>query len=263
MKRFPTKRGVILFGAVIGAIFLSKSIMKNGLISFPKPLVGFESYLFTKVENFGGFIGKIENFNRLASENDKLKQEQSEILSFKAKIDDLESENEFLRRAAGITQKLDYSIIYAGIFNLNFAPTGYNVLLNKGIQDGISEGDVVVTDDGILVGKIQKVMQNFSRVLFVSDQEFKITAKVMNSGTTGIARGALIEGMFLDFVVQEDEIKERDVLISTGNDLFPAGLVVGSIDHIEDNATQMFKKVHIRPAVKDIQLGRVLVIKMK
>ena len=249
MKRFPVKLGVILLVAVIGAIFLNKYIVKDGLTFYPKSFINLGSYLFTKAENFGG--------------NDKLKQDQEIIFGLKAKIDNLENENDFLRRTARIVQKLDYPIIYAGIFNLNLVPTGYNVLLNKGAQDGVSEGDVVITAEGLLVGKIQTVMQNFSRVLFVSDPEFKITAKVMSSGTAGIARGALNEGMYLDFVVQEDEIKDEDVLISTGNDLFPPALVVGSVDRVESNATQMFKKVRIRPAIENARLGRVLVIKMK
>lgn len=215
-----------------------------------------------KAENFGGLVGKIENFNRLSGENDQLKQEQKVTLSLKARVDNLENENDFLRRAARVSDKLNRPVIYAGIFNLNLAPTGYNALLNKGALEGVSEGDVVVSEDGILVGKIQKVMQNFSRILFVSDSEFKVTVKVMGSGTTGIARGALNDGMYLDFVVQEDEIKEEDVLISTGNDMFPPALIVGSVNHIESNTTQMFKKVNIQPAVKGVQLGRVLVIIM-
>ena len=248
--------------AVIGAIFLNKYVMKDRMVFYPKSFINFGSYLFMKAENFGGFMVKVENFNRLASENDKLKQNQEAVLGLKAKIDDLENENDFLRRAARVSQKFDYPVVYAGIFNLNLAPNGYNVLLNKGTQDGVSEGDVVVTAEGILVGKTQKVMQNFSRVLFISDPEFKITAKVMSSETSGIARGAFNEGMFLDFVVQGDEIKEGDMLISTGNDQFLPALIIGSVDRVEANLTQMFKKVRIRPAVKDIQLGRVLVIKL-
>jgi len=263
MKHFPTKSGVIFLVAVIGAIFLNKYVVKDRMIFYPKTFINLSGYLFTKAENFGDFAEKIRNFNRLASENEKLKQDQEIVFGLKVKIDNLENENDFLRRAARISQKLDYPVIYAGIFNLNLAPAGYNVLLNKGIREGVSEGDVVVTAEGILVGKIQKVMQNFSRVLFVSDPEFKITARVIGSDTEGIARGALNDGMYLDFVVQEDEIKEEDVLISTGNDLFPSALIIGSVDYIETNATQMFKKVRIRPAIKDIQLGRVLIIKIK
>ncbi len=266
MKRPQLKSVFILLVAVIGAIFLNKYAIKSEPVSYPKPFINLGSYLFRKAESFGGFIEKIKNFNHLASENDKLKQDQEASLSLKAKIDNLENENDFLRRAARILQKFDYSVVYAGIFNLNLAPTGYNILLNKGAQDGISEGDVVVTAEGVLVGKIQKVMQNFSRVLFVSDPEFKVTVKVLNSGTAGtagIARGALSEGMYLDFITQADDIKEGDTLVSTGNDRFPPALVLGFVDHIEINATQMFKKVSIRPAVKDVQLGRVLVIKIK
>lgn len=248
---------------VIGAVFLNKYIMKGGLASYPKSFINFGSYLFLKAENFGGFMGKMANFNRLASENDKLKQDQELVISLQAKIDNLENENDFLRRAARVTQKLNYPVVYAGIFNFNLAPTGYNVLLNKGVEDGISEGDVVVTAEGVLVGKIQTVMQNFSRITFISDSDFKITVKVLNSGTSGIARGALGDGMYLDFVVQSDDIKEQDVLISTGNDQFPSALIVGSVDYVETNASQMFKKVRIHPAVKDARLGRVIVIKMK
>lgn len=248
---------------IISAIFLNKYVTKDGLIFYPRSFISLASYLFTKSEFFGNFIGKVGNFNHLANENDGLKQNQESILNLKAKIDTLENENDFLRRTANISQRFDYPIVYAGIFNINLTPTGYNVLLNKGAMDGVSEGDVVVTAEGVLVGIIQKVMLNFSRVLFISDPEFKITAKVLGSNTAGIARGALGESMYLDFVVQADEIKEEDKLISTGDDLFPPALVIGSVDYVEANDSLMFKKIRIRPAIKDTQLGKVLVIKTK
>ena len=261
-KQPPGKLLGILLVIVIGAVFLSKYFVKDSIIYYPKSFVNFGSYLFAKAENLGGFMEDIKNFHRLADENERLKQDRSVFLGLKAKIDSLEDENSFLRRAARVSQKQDQAIVYAGIFNLNLAPEGYNMLLNKGSGDGISEGDVVVTPEGVLVGKVQKVMQNFSRILFVSDPEFKITVKVVSSGTAGIARGALNDGMYLDFIVQDDEAKEEDLLVSVGNDMFPPALIVGSVNYIEANPTQMFKKIRIRPAVKDVMLSKVLVIKM-
>lgn len=262
-KKLSIKSSIILLVTVVGTVFLSRYLIKDGLFFYPKFITNSAGHLFTKLENLGNFVEKIKNFNSLAGENDKLKQDLESARSLRAKIDNLEDENDFLRRAARISQRLDSQIIYAGVFNLNLAPAGYNVLLNKGTREGVSEGDIVVTVEGVLVGKVDKVARNFSRVLFVSDPEFKITLKVMSSGITGIARGALNDGMYLDFIVQEDEIKEGDLLVSTGNDLFPSALVVGSVDHVEINATQMFKKVRIRPAVEDVKLGRVLVVKAK
>lgn len=263
MKRSSVKSSIILVVAVIGIVFLNKHVIKDRYVFYPKSFISLASYLFTKAEFFSDFIGKIENFNSLAKENNRLKQNQETVLNLKAQIDILENENNFLRRAARISEEFDHSIVDAGIFNLNLVPTGYNVLLNKGARDDISEGDVVVTAEGILVGTIQKVMPNFSRVFFISDPEFKITAKVVGSNTAGIARGALNDGLYLDFIVQSDEIKEEDKIISTGNDLFPPALIIGSVDYVEANDSQMFKKVHIRPGIKDTQLGRVLVIKIK
>ena len=169
---------VILLVAVIGAIFLNKYVIKKSFVFYPKFFVNLSSSMFIKIENFGGFMEKMRNFNRLASENDKLKQDMAVVSKLEAEVDNLKNENEFLRRSVGISNKLGYQVVYAGIFNLNLGPTGYNVLLNKGSSDNISEGDIVVTAEGEIVGKIQKVMNNFSRVLFVSDPEFKITAKV-------------------------------------------------------------------------------------
>lgn len=274
MNKLSSKSGVILLTAVIGTVFLNKYFLRDKLFFYPKPFINLRSYLFTKTEKLRGFVGKIEHFNRLASENDKLRQDNEALLSLKVKIDDLENENDFLRRATRVSQKVGYPIVEAGIFNLNLTPIGYNVLLNKGAEDGISEGDIVVTSENALVGMVQKVMHNFSRVLFISDPEFKITAKVMGSGTAtgiggaplkavaGIARGSLSEGMNLDLIVQEEQIKEGETLISSGNDIFPSALVIGFVDHVESRATQIFKKVKIRPAINDTQLGKVLVIKM-
>ena len=262
-KGFSLKTGAIMLAAVIGAIFLNKYVPKDRFNFYPRSLINVQTYLFTELGRVGGVGAKIESFNSLARENDKLKQDAKSIRSLKAQIDDLQIENDSLRRAVRVSERVQRPIIYAGVFNINLAPGGYNVLLNKGTKDGVSEGDIVVTDEGALVGRVEKTKEDFSRVLFISDPQFKITAKVVNSSTAGIAKGALNEGLYLDFVVQEDQVKEGDVVISNGNDIFPPALVIGTIDHVESNPSQMFKKVRISPAIKDDQLGKVLVVKMK
>ena len=62
-------------------------------------------------------------------------------------------------------------------------------------------------------------------------------------------------------IVQTDEIKEGDTIVSSGNDLFPAGLIVGMVRHVQANETQLFKGVSVTPAIDEITLGKVLVIK--
>jgi len=248
---------------VVAAVILSaRFFFKDTAFFHPIFLVNTSTFFFERFEGGRGFLEKIKKWNKLAKENDELMTDIKRVASLEAKIDELERENLFLRKSTEVIKKSEYkTATEASIFNLNLSPNGYNLLLNKGSFEGISEGDMVITTNGSLVGNIQDVQENFSRVLFVLDKKFKVTVKVLNNQTSGIARGATTEGMYLDLIVQEDEIKEGDILISTGDDLFPSALVVGEVEHVDSNETQMFKKVKIKPAINEERLGRVLVIK--
>ena len=112
-----------------------------------------------------------------------------------------------------------------------------------------------------MVGQVRQVFKNFSKILFIADPNFKINAKVAGSDTVGIARGALKDGLLFDLIVQGDQIKEGDLIVSSGNDLMPSALNIGTVSLVEVNETKIFKKVKIMPAVNKIKLGRVLIIK--
>ena len=230
------------------------------LQTIPRFAVNSLATLFGKLEAFNKFADELRRFRSLADENSNLKKENLDLLSRLAKLDVFEQENHFLRTALDIEREIGRDVIYAHVFNVNLGPDGYNVLLNKGARDGVNKDDIVITEHKALVGVIEEVSNNFSRVLFVFDPEFKITARVLGSVTAGIATGAYRDGMYLDLIAKEDEIKEGDVLISTGDDMFPSALIVGSVAHVEVNETQMFKKVRIDPAV-DARLGSVVVLK--
>jgi len=263
VKKTSLKSWAVLLSMVVGIVFLNKLFLKDRFVVYPKYLMKFSANLFDKSESFRYFSQKIIRINSVADENERLKQENRIVLSLKAKIDGLEKENDFLRRAVRVSEKLDHQIIYGGIYNINLSPLGHNALVNKGIADNVSDGDIVITAEGILIGKIQKTMQSFSRILLISDTEFRVTAKTLDSGTSGILRGDFTEGAYLDFVVQADTIKEGDILVSTGNDMFPGGLILGVVDYVETNESQIFKKVKIHPSIKDVQLSKVLILKIK
>src|SRR3989344_5764179 len=258
MKKSPLK---LLFGLLLVAllVFLLGRYTPVGRLSvIPRFAVNSLATLFGKFEAFNKFADELRRFRSLADENSNLKEENLDLLSRLAKLDVLEQENDFLRTALDIERETGRDVIYAHVFNVNLGPDGYNVLLNKGARDGVKKDDVVITGQKALVGVVEEVSNNFSRVLFIFDPEFKITARVLGSVTAGIAKGAYSEGKDFYLIAREDEIKEGDVLISTGDDMFPAALLVGSVAHVETNESQMFKKIRINPAVSEQRLGHVI-----
>lgn len=256
---------------MITAIFADRYFFDRKLSYFgPAVIKKPASLIFSRIESARFFLRGLGRIRSVISENENLKKENFTLLSQLADHEDLKNENDFLRRSLGISARFNSKVAYANIYYFQLGLDGYDVLLNKGGLDGVSDGDILITDEGILVGSIENAYDKFSRVLFVNDTDFRVTAKVLKgSGTlkeeyltaSGIARGTLNQGMYFDLILQSDSIKEGDVVVSSGMDLIPPALIIGTVSYVETNEADLFKKVKIRPAIEEVKIGRVLVIR--
>lgn len=248
---------VVILAQNVDRYFFNREINNFGMAMIQRPT----SYLFSNLESAGFFFRGFAGLGNIISENENLTKKNLELFSRLADYEDLKSENEFLRKVLDISPRLKNEIVYANIYQFQLGLDGYDVLLNKGISDGITEGDIIITEEGILVGRIEKAYADFSRALIVSDTDFSVTAKILNSDTAGIARGALDQGLYFDLIVQSDSVKEGDVAVSSGMDLIPPALIVGTVSYVETKDTDLFKKVKIKPAMEEVKIGRVLIIR--
>jgi len=247
----------VIVAQVVDRQFFDRKINNFGTMMIQKPI----SYLFSRMEFAGFFFRGLVGIRNTITENEDFKKENFNLLSRLADYEDLKDENDFLRRTLNIPPRFNDKIVYANIYQFQLGLRGYDVLINEGTSGGISEGDIVITEENVLVGHIEKVYDNFSRVLVVSDPNFSVTANVLDSDTAGIARGALAQGLYFDLIVQNDTIKEGDVVVSSGMDLIPPALIVGVVSYVETNETDLFKKVKIKPAMGEVKIGRVLIIR--
>jgi|SRR3989344_9610554 len=195
----------VILAQFVGRYFFGQRIDHLGGAIFKDPA----SYAFIRMENAGFFLRNFINAKNIILENEDLKKENFSLLSRFADYEDLKNENDFLRKSLNISPRFNKNIAYASIYHFQLGTNGYDVLINKGANDGISDKDFVITEEGVLVGKIKEVDNNFSRVLVVSDPEFSVTAKAVSSGTAGIAKGAMSQGLYLDLIVQGEPIRSR------------------------------------------------------
>lgn len=216
--------------------------------------------MFSRLSIFGTFFSEIKKGSALIRENLALKEENQKLLAELAVQAELKEQNDFLRKTIGLEPLRGYRVTDAKTYNLQFTPEGHYLLINKGEKDGIKNGDIVITSSGVLIGQVSNINTYSSHVRAITDPNLKTTVKLLANSTSAIARGILDNGLQLDFVSQNDEIKENDMIVTSGNDLFPAGLIVGTISKITSNDSSLFKKVEARAEFKNINISRVLVL---
>jgi rod shape-determining protein MreC len=135
------------------------------------------------------------------------------------------------------------------------------VYLDKGTTEGIAPDMAVISAQGI-VGKVIQVFRHTSQVLLINDQTSGVGTILEQSRLQGVLKGKASGDLVLDKIMAEEEVKNGDrVLTSGGDQIFPKGLVVGTVAKIARG--QEFLTVTVRPAASLTHLEEVLVITKK
>jgi rod shape-determining protein MreC len=133
--------------------------------------------------------------------------------------------------------------------------------IDKGSKDGLKPDQAVITPDGI-VGKLRDVFPHTSQVLLISDQTSGAGVVLTTTRIRAILRGSTTGQVQINNLTPDSRIKPGEqVLTSGGDQVYPRGLPVGTIESIApDPDHQPYTLIKLRPAVNLDQLEEVLVI---
>ncbi|WP_263368153.1 rod shape-determining protein MreC [Edaphobacter bradus] len=133
--------------------------------------------------------------------------------------------------------------------------------LDKGAKDGLKPDQAVITPDGI-VGKLRDVFPRTAQVLLINDSTSGAGVLLETTRIRGILRGSLGGAIQINNLTADARIKPGEqVLTSGGDQVFPRGLRVGTIESITpDPDHQPYTLIRVKPAVNLFQLEEVLVI---
>jgi rod shape-determining protein MreC len=135
------------------------------------------------------------------------------------------------------------------------------IYLDKGASEGLTPDMAVISASGI-VGKVIQVFRHTSQVLLINDQTSGVGTILEQSRLQGVLKGKPSGELILDKVMAEEEVKVGEqVLTSGGDQIFPKGLLVGTISKV--NRGPEFLQVTVKPAATLTHLEEVLVISKK
>lgn len=207
-------------------------------------------------------IIEYKNIEALKTENEILSREikrlsmnQASLGEYRKKIDTLES---LLRLKTHLDA--EYETVSANVIAYSSDNWYDSFVINKGASDGISIGDSVVADDGI-VGKIIKVSSHQSHVATIINADSVISVRSRRSGTIAAVRGdmKLLREKQMRMIIAEstDGFNKGDYLETTGaGENYPEGYAVGTVAELFDGSGVVI------PAVDLTDVYEVIVVKM-
>ena len=238
---------VLLILITLNQFFLDE--VKNTFYIVTSPI---QNILWKKGEEFSGFLQTLVKIGSLKVENEELLRQNQELLNITGEVKDLRKENQTLREVLNLELEKDFELILVEVISKE--TDGDFILISKGSEDGILEGMPVITKEKIVVGTIEKVYKNFSRISLLSNQKSSFDVEIQSKEDDeiyGLAQGQGDLRIRLKFVPQEEKITEGDMVFTTVlAGIFPKGLLVGEIGEVKKSDLSAFQEAEINPYFK-------------
>jgi rod shape-determining protein MreC len=187
--------------------------------------------------------------------------EKQDLQSLQLKLKELEKENGALRDQFETVSPNPRSLIPVQVIGMHDDA----IVIDKGSNDGIKTGMIVVVKDN-LVGRISQSSSHLAIVNLVSDRTISFTAETVKTEALGVSRGKGGYQIFLENVVLSDKLEKND-LVKTKGDIakdgtgYPPGLIVGKIASVDKRASALFQTAEVRSLLDLSRLSMVFVMK--
>jgi rod shape-determining protein MreC len=137
-----------------------------------------------------------------------------------------------------------------------------DLIINKGSDDGIISGLVVLDETGAVVGKITSVEEKISRATLITNSACKMAATLRNvNRTIGITSGNLGLTVNMDYIPQVENVAVGDLAVTSGLEAnIPRGLLIGQVAQVSKGSNDIWQSANIQPAANLDNLTIVSVI---
>ncbi|QIR37343.1 rod shape-determining protein MreC [Tolypothrix sp. PCC 7910] len=176
-------------------------------------------------------------------------------LELRSRIADLESQNKKLQNLLGYVEKepITSRPITSRVVGRSADHWWQQITLDRGSNSGIQEGYIVRAEGG-LVGLVESVTPNTSRVLLISDLKSQVGVTIGRTSAKGVLRGDSSAEAVLEFYEKVPNVKVGDyVSTSTYSQKFPAGVAVGRIKSLDlKKLPASVAKVELFPPIRSL-----------
>lgn len=243
VKNFYKKYFTIVL-IVLSIVLINRYLAGNFLQNvFYKIIVGPGIFLNERISFIRRISSSFLRSRQITEEIVKISEENNILRGESAELENLRRENQFLRDQLGASRRLDAELVIAQIFHIEHGAASSTALINKGTKDGVEKHAPLIAAGDILVGLVDEVFDETARVLLLDDSRVKVSGRIQSSKILTDVIGELGEKLQLGLISVNDEVKEGDLVITSGLDGLPEALLVAKIIKVETPSGALFKTV--------------------
>lgn len=262
---------VILIAIILIIGINNKKKSLNRVESIPSDIISKVSAFFYDGAN------RISNgFKGLFSKEDtksKIKDLEEQITILKDKNKDLETvimRSSYLKKEYNLLRNTKYDLVKAKIASMDPSEWYKRFTINKGKNDGIQNGDIIVGASEIqnnvyvegLLGKVTDASNDSSRVISLNDDKFKVSFNILRNNESGVMGGTYdgdLQGYMFDN--NADVLLGDKLITSNSSDEYPANIYIGEVSEVINDDSNLKKIIKIKAAVDIKDLSNVFIIK--
>ncbi len=252
---------IAILYAILSALFgtLWPQRLVQGIMS---PLRSGVSAITRQVERYYDYVFSYES---LQAENDYLRSRIAQMESEMRNAAALERENRRYEALLNLQEKhIDYVLTSSYIVSWDSSDWKSAFTINKGTDDGLAEGQIVITELGQVVGVITDIGGNWSTVTTLLDSSMEVSASIASSGYTGVVQGALNSSeagmLHMSYLPSNAVLRNNDQVVTTGSTIYPKDLILGYIADAGYDETGLSKYATLLPACDFDGLEQIFII---
>lgn len=256
MKPWIIKGLVIL--ACIGALFVLRGLITDLAQRFFLPVVIRFSGWANRIDHAGRSVA-LPNEGSIERCEERL---QSRIVDA-ARLSALEQENRLLRAQASFLADSGYDHVGARVIGRRIDHIHARLLIDRGTNDAIEEGQAVIAENGLLVGRIVEANSRVSTVELLTDVDSRIAVASAKDGQLiGVLEGRGNGAALLTYIPSSVDVIADDLLLTAGaEEKIPPRLPIGIVNAITRTSKDPFYQASVDPAIRIERLSFVSVLR--
>lgn len=196
----------------------------------------------------------------LLNQNKILRQQRIEASKLLLRQRYLEEENRRLRELVDMRASLPVEGRLAEIIYAARDPFVHRVFINKGLQQGIKAGQVVVDEQGVM-GQVVRSFPLTAEVSLLTDKQQAIPVVVQRTGLRAILSGTGNSTLEVQFLASSVDVQVGDYLVTSGLDgVYLPGLPVAKVSKVQRDNAYAFARIFCTPVAGIESHSLVLVL---